>query len=119
MRLTLTQIAILVAYAAGMAVGQLLFKQAASVIGRDVSRLGWLAYFNAYVVAALGIYMALTFLWIWVLRQVPLSKAYPFVALSFVFTPLLAFALFDEDVSAGYLAGLLLIVVGVAVIARQ
>ena len=84
-RLALSQVALLIAYATGMAGGQVLFKAAAlrylpdgTVAERAVSLV-----FNAYFLGAVALYVALTVLWVWLLTFIPLSRAYPFVALAF------------------------------------
>lgn len=61
------------------------------------------------------IYASATILWIYVLRTVPLTKAYPFMALSFVLVPLFSVILFSESVRSQYLIGTALIVVGVII----
>jgi hypothetical protein len=84
------QIAVLAAYAAGMAGGQLLFKSAALRMpaqGTFAERLLALAY-NGYFIAALAAYLGLSLVWVWLLRFTPLSRAYLFVALSFALVPL-------------------------------
>lgn len=100
-----------------VAAGQLLFKR----VGIEIERVGaWLApSVLVLVVASFALYAAATLLWIQLLRQVDLSRAYPFMALSFVLVPLLAALFFGERLSAPYLAGVALIVGGVAVIARS
>jgi drug/metabolite transporter (DMT)-like permease len=63
--------------------------------------------------AALGLYAAATLVWIWVLSRVPLSQAYPWVAISVGAVPLLAWLVFHERLTSGYWIGLGFIVVGV------
>lgn len=63
------QIAVLAAYAVGMAGGQLLFKAAALRLpaqGGLAERLFSLAH-NGYFLAALAAYIGLTLVWVWVL----------------------------------------------------
>ena len=114
-RLTASQIALLIAYAAGMAAGQLLFKGAALRFATPGAGAGEriLALFtNVYFLAALALYAALAILWVWVLSFTPLSRAYPFVALAFAFTPLLGGLVFDEAMSMRLVFGVLLILGG-------
>jgi drug/metabolite transporter (DMT)-like permease len=114
-RLTLSQIALLTAYAAGMAGGQMLFKMAAlrygAAGGNAPDRFVSLLY-NPHFLAALAIYAGLSILWVWLLSFTALSRAYPFVALAFAVTPLLAHVLFGETVSPRLVFGLLLILCG-------
>jgi drug/metabolite transporter (DMT)-like permease len=120
-RLTLSQIALLTAYAVGMAGGQLLFKAAAmrygSAAGTTAERLLALLS-NIHFLAALALYGVLAVLWVWVLTFTPLSRAYPFVALAFALTPGLAALLFAETISPRLIIGTLLIVCGLFFVTR-
>jgi drug/metabolite transporter (DMT)-like permease len=112
------QIAVLAAYAAGMAGGQLLFKAAAMRMpaqGSLAERLLTLAH-NAYFLAALAAYLALSLVWVWVLRFTPLSRAYLFVALSFALVPLAAALAFGEPLSGRFLLGAVLTVCGLVLV---
>jgi drug/metabolite transporter (DMT)-like permease len=111
--LTLLQILLLTAYAGGMSAGQLLFKMAANAMAPQMSVPGLLALFcNPYFLSALVLYAGLALLWVWILSFTPLSRAYPFVALAFALTPLLAGSLFGETISLRLIIGLLLILGG-------
>lgn len=95
-----------------MAVGQILFKQVAVYYNAAGT---WL---DMKVLATLGVagvlYVASTGLWIWALRRVEISKAYPLFALGFILVPMAGAWIFGEQLSARYYIGALLIVVGVA-----
>ena len=85
--LSFAQIALLIAYAGGMAGGQVLFKMAALkgvADGPMVERLLSMML-NRFFAAAVLLYAALTVLWVWILTS-PLSRAYVFVALAFAVT---------------------------------
>ena len=118
-RLALSELALLIAYALGMAGGQIMFKAAAlrylpegSLSERALSVLC-----NGYFLAAVTLYVALTFLWVWLLTFIPLSRAYPFVALAFGITPLLGGLVFSETITAKLLGGIGLILGGLLLIA--
>jgi len=114
-RLTLSQILLLTAYAGGMSAGQLLFKMAANSYGTENVGTGerFLALFcNLYFLSALVLYAGFALVWVWILSFTPLSRAYPFVALAFALTPLLAGSLFGETISLRLIIGLLLILGG-------
>jgi drug/metabolite transporter (DMT)-like permease len=114
-RLTVSQILLLTAYAGGMSAGQLLFKMAANSYGTaDVGGVGRLLAlcYNLYFLSALVLYAGFALLWVWILSFTPLSRAYPFVALAFALTPLLAGSLFGETISLRLIIGLLLILGG-------
>jgi drug/metabolite transporter (DMT)-like permease len=118
-RLALSQAALLLAYAAGMAGGQLLFKAAALRYASEAplgERLLSLVQ-NVYFLAAIVLYVALTVLWVWILTFTPLSRAYPFVALAFAITPLLAGFVFGEAVTARLMIGIGLILGGLLLVA--
>jgi drug/metabolite transporter (DMT)-like permease len=113
-RLSFFQIAVLTAYSIGMAGGQVLFKMAADRSNPDKQlgeRLLGLAL-NGYFLTAMVLYAGFAVLWVWILSVTPLSRAYPFVALAFVLTPLLGGVFFDEALSIRLLAGIALILCG-------
>lgn len=94
-----------------MAAGQLLFKSTA---------MSWQAHGTLFAPApawrllvSLAVYGVATLAWIWVLQRVPLTLAYPLVALTFLLVPLGAWWLHGEPLGARYLAGMLLIAAGV------
>lgn len=109
----------LVGYSLGMAFGQILFKIAAQKIAILPKSSSLIHYVNIYLLSGMLLYVVLTALWVWILRSSPLSRVYPFVALAFIFTPLLAHFQFSEKLTAGYFFGLALIVAGIVVLARQ
>ena len=114
-RLTLSQILLLTAYAGGMSAGQLLFKMAANSYGTANVGTGerlLVLFCNLYFLSALVLYAGFALLWVWILIFTPLSRAYPFVALAFALTPLLAGSLFGEAISPRLIIGLLLILGG-------
>ena len=118
-RLALSQGALLLAYAAGMAGGQLLYKGAALRYASEAplgERLLSLVQ-NVYFLAAIVLYVALTVLWVWILTFTPLSRAYPFVALAFAVTPLLAGFVFGEAVTARLMLGIGFILCGLLLVA--
>jgi drug/metabolite transporter (DMT)-like permease len=118
-RLALSQVALLLAYAAGMAGGQLLFKAAAlrylpdGPLGERLLSI----VLNSYFLGAVVLYGALTVLWVWVLTFTPLSRAYPFVALAFAITPLLGGLVFGEPVALRLMLGIGLILGGLLLVA--
>ena len=118
-RLALSQVALLVAYAAGMAGGQMLFKAAALRYQPDgtAAERAFSLVFNVYFLGAVALYVALTVLWVWLLTFIPLSRAYPFVALAFAITPLLGGMMFAEPITVKLLAGIALLLGGLLLIA--
>jgi drug/metabolite transporter (DMT)-like permease len=118
-RLAISQIALLLAYAAGMAGGQLLFKAAALRYNPDgpmMERLLSLVA-NIYFLGAIVLYCGLTLLWVWMLTFTALSRAYPFVALAFAITPLLGGFIFGEPIAMRLILGITLILGGLLLVA--
>jgi drug/metabolite transporter (DMT)-like permease len=119
-RLSFLQIIILVSYAVAMAAGQILFKLAALQRGNTncspIERLVGFVY-NAYFGAAVIVYAALAVVWVWILTFTPLSRAYAFVALALVLTPLAGGVFFGEPISIRLVFGIGLVVVGLVCIA--
>lgn len=74
---------------------------------------------NPMVVGGLSIYLFGAVVWLFVLSRVQLSIAYPFVALGFVFTAILARLFVGEGFTLVKTAGTALIVAGVLVLARE
>lgn len=73
---------------------------------------------NPYLVIGLVLYGLLTIFWVWILTFVPISVAYPFVALAFVLTLVAGVILFREPWSARLVLGGAMIVGGLLVITR-
>ena len=65
----------------GMSVGQLLFKKAA--LSMPVFSLPEILK-NSWFLLAIGLYGITTLGWVWILRFIPLSLAYPMMSLAFV-----------------------------------
>jgi drug/metabolite transporter (DMT)-like permease len=116
-RLSLAQVALLIAYAAGMASGQFLFKLAAvrAPGGAMVDRLGALML-DVVFLAALALYAVLAFVWVWILTFTPLSRAYPFVAIAFALTPLLGGLMFGEPLTLRLFIDIAIIFCGLLVV---
>lgn len=103
----------------GISAGQLLLKLAALEMKSPSEgvTLGW-SFLNGYLVAGLAMLGLSTLLWVWILRSVALSQAYPYMALCFVLVPLAGVMLLGEPVSWRQAGGTLLIIVGVVLIGR-
>jgi len=108
------QLALLLVCVACLAAGQLLFKLSARTLQAATGPADLLRLLTepAFLLA-LVVYGGTTLLWVWILRKVPLTVAYPFVALSFVLVPLAGWALLGERVAWNYWAGIALIVAGI------
>ena len=86
--------------------------------------LGWTKEFWGSLLlnwqfAACGIsFAAASVLWMWMVKQFPLSVVYPMISLSYVFGMIAAIVFFHEDVSAMKWVGVVLIMAGCILIAR-
>jgi|SRR5215831_3619578 len=110
-------VVLLVAYSLGMSIGQVLFKLAAtSANARPQSGFIGALMGSGYFYVSIALYGLLTVVWIWILTRIPLSRAYPFVILTFVFTPALAALAFGEQLDLWYFTGLALILSGLGVL---
>jgi drug/metabolite transporter (DMT)-like permease len=103
-------------FSMSLAVGQLLFKLAAN----DFLRLkggSWLhMLLSPSLVSAFALYGLTSLLWIWILTQLPLSRAYPFALLGAATVPLFARILLGEALSPLYGIGILCVLVGLAIV---
>ncbi|WP_425080023.1 EamA family transporter [Ruegeria denitrificans] len=98
--------------------GQILFKLAGNRIdGREASGLAGLiqTLFDPFLLTAFAIYGSATVLWVYVLRYLTLSQAYPFMALSFVLVPLASHVFFGETLGLRYWLGAALLISGMMV----
>lgn len=120
--MSILQFMLLCAYALGMSLGQLLFKFAAlsisklgvapSTVAGRIIQLG----LNPFFLAAMLLYFLLSVLWVWVLTFTPLSRAYPFIAVAFVATPLLSHFVFTEALNLQFYFGFCFIAVGLILV---
>jgi drug/metabolite transporter (DMT)-like permease len=100
-------------FSLSLAVGQVLFKLAAGQFGQAITLD---ALLSPYLIGALVLYAATTVLWIFILRAVPLSSAYPFSLLGAVLVIGVAALLLKEPVTVRQLVGAGVVVAGMLVI---
>jgi drug/metabolite transporter (DMT)-like permease len=115
--MTAVQIALLSAYAFGMALGQVLFKIVAQRVDFSTTTAVLKLLFDPMFILALALYAGLSVFWVWLLSFTPLSRAYLFVALALVLTPLAAVLFFHEQITMRLVLGGALIVAGIVVVA--
>ena len=72
--------------------------------------------FDPIMIIGLAVYGLATLLWMLALKNVPLSFAYSFMALSYVAVPILSIIFLNETLSLKYWAGAGLIIAGLFVI---
>jgi drug/metabolite transporter (DMT)-like permease len=90
--------------------GQILFKMAANSFDRENNILRVLLVPEVWV--AFVLYGLATLLWIYILNKHELSKAYPFVSLTFVIVPLLSVIFLKEKLDMYYFIGIGCILLG-------
>jgi len=99
-----------------LAIGQILFKRAARSFAGQSGLDGFVSLFtSASFWSAIVLYGMSTLLWVWLLRDVPLNRAYPFAAVAFVLVPILSYLLLDEPITVPAMLGAAFIVVGIAI----
>ena len=97
--------------------GHVMFKSTANTL-KSLNSIWGLALEPIFI-TALCLYGITTIGWIWCLQDVPLSKAYLFMSLAYVFIPLLSWICFGEIISLQYIFSVCLIVCGIMVAVMQ
>ena len=99
-----------------LSIGQLLFKLAAESFPKTFV---WDSIFsflvNKYFILALLIYGVATICWVWLLSKVPLSRAYPFIALAFILVPIMSNFFLGEKIPLTVILGSSIIIIGLIV----
>lgn len=107
--INLRDLALILVTVASLAVGQICFKLASPAFVAFSLR----SLFSPIFIVALVIYAVATVLWVIVLSRVPLTLAYPLVALSYLIVPLLARTFLGEALQWQSFAGAVVIIVGI------
>jgi multidrug transporter EmrE-like cation transporter len=74
---------------------------------------------NPPILAGLALYAVSVVFWILALSRVDVSIAYPMLSIGYIVTALAGWLLFSEALSAPRVAGILIIIVGVWLVARS
>ncbi|HEY4973219.1 MAG TPA: SMR family transporter [Steroidobacteraceae bacterium] len=74
---------------------------------------------NPPILAGLALYVVSVVFWILALSRVDVSIAYPMLSVGYIVTALAGWLLFSEALSATRVAGILIIIVGVWLVARS
>jgi len=105
--------------------GQVMLKarilaNAAAMAAGDRGAFLFTMFFDPWVISGFAAAVAAAGFWMLALRNADLTFLYPFMALTFVFVPLLAHLLFGEKLNALQIMGFFLIIGGIslATIAR-
>lgn len=113
--LSLPLLGILITTPLGIAAGQILFKMSGEKLARSDAPIYHLAFYPVFILSLI-IYGLATLVWIYALKSVPLLYAYSFMALSFVFVPILAYLFLGEAFTLRYFLGTLMIIAGLLII---
>lgn len=107
--------------AAISAVGQLMLKYAMIRHGSiSFSPSGILTLIlEPRLMVAMALYAGALLLWLQVLSKVPLSTAYPMLAITYVVVPIMSVYFFNEKLHQQQVIGIFLILVGVAFIGQK
>ena len=110
------QLAALIGIPLAIAVGQILFKiTSSSITGKSAGVLIEQLARSPYFWAALAIYGTATLAWIGAIRGIPISRAYMFMALSFVYVPLFSYLVLAERITTAQMIGTGIIVAGIVI----
>jgi drug/metabolite transporter (DMT)-like permease len=97
----------------GIAAGQILFKLSAISLQKTGSLLDFST--ASILFSALALYGITTIAWVWILQKIELGRAYPFMALAFVFVPIGSHFILGERFQSQYLIGVTMIIIGIVV----
>lgn len=121
--MNLTGFLIIISSVTLSAVAQLSFKHGVSTTTIDPSAhvlmKAWLMLTSPYVFAGLALYGIGTVLWLFALKQMDLSLAYPFVGISFIMVFFFGVLLLGEPLNLQRLTGTLIITLGIIVMAKS
>ena len=107
----MTRYIILVLCVVSTSLGHVLFKSTANTL-KSLNSF-WALAFEPVFISALFLYGITTIGWIWCLQEIPLSQAYLFMSLAYVFIPLMSWIYFGEIISAQYMISAGLIIAGI------
>ena len=113
--LSLPVLSLLLATPFMIAIGQVLFKVTSQRLVDNEGEF-YTVLFDPIMIAALAIYGSATLLWIYVLKTVPLSYAYSFMAMTFVLVPIMAYFWLGDAITLRYAGGAACIIAGLLII---
>lgn len=103
-----------------VSIGQILLKCGTNLTPIDIFALNnetiSILLKNYYIISGIIVYFASFILWLYVLSQVQLSYAYPFVSLSYPLVIIMSWALLGEHIDSHVWIGTFFICLGVSLI---
>ncbi|MGH1465076.1 MAG: EamA family transporter [Cognatishimia sp.] len=94
-------------------VGRVQFAPEASIVNKVLGFIG-----SPFILLGLALYAVGTLFWLFALRNLDLSLAYPFVAFSFIVVFLIGVFMLGEPLNTTRILGLLIITLGLVIMAR-
>ena len=76
-------------------------------------------FLNPFIIAGMTLYVAAMLIWLYVLKHVEVSYAYPFTAFGFVLVMIIGYFFMAEQVTTMRLAGIGLIIAGILLISKS
>lgn len=112
LNMNLSNVFICIGCAVAVASGQVLMKVASLSWNEtgglfNIRTLSWLA-------TAFAVYGVSSLVWIYVLRHIPLSQAYPFISITFLLVPIASAVFFSERFDWVNVASAMLIMAGIS-----
>jgi multidrug transporter EmrE-like cation transporter len=100
---------------------QIAFKLAATELGDGDFNAAWLTAASAspMVWCAVLLYLTVFVLWMLILQQIDLSRAFPLTALTYITVPAAGMLFFNESLSIAQAAGIALILAGVILVGQN
>ncbi len=77
-----------------------------------------IAMFSPWIIAGIVLYVIATVIWIYLLKQIPLSTLYPIQSLAYIAAVFVAIFVFHEHVSVTRWIGVGVIMIGVGLIVK-
>ncbi|MCC8375630.1 hypothetical protein CKY10_14190 [Photorhabdus sp. HUG-39] len=104
---------------------QLLLKKGAAQVSippqidfANLTRLLGELVFNVYLVSGVIFQVIALLSWIYILKKVDVSFAYPFISLGFIFVMFMGYLLFNEPLTLMKVIGTLVIILGVIIMGK-
>jgi drug/metabolite transporter (DMT)-like permease len=117
--MTRIQIVLCLTFAGSLAFGQVAFKSAAEAWRRKAEFDSTVfSFISPQLIGAFLLYGATAFLWLYILRDMSLSRAYTFSLLGSAIVPIMAFLIFHEPLTARFFVGFVLVLFGVFLCVR-
>ena len=76
-------------------------------------------FFNPFIMAGMLLYVTAMLIWLYVLKNVEVSYAYPFTALGFILVMAISYFFLAEQVTMLRIAGIALIIGGIFLISKS